>query len=102
MPEKVLDLFDEMVIKPDEFTLTLLFSACAHVSNDQAMKIGKKLLDQMPNSFRNSTILLTSAIHMLMRFGDVTSAEHLFDRIKKKDAITYGAMMKGNLIFIIF
>ncbi|CAF4321038.1 unnamed protein product, partial [Rotaria sordida] len=32
---------------------------------------------------------------MLMEFGDVENAENLFQTMKKKDIITYGAMMKG-------
>jgi pentatricopeptide repeat protein len=50
----------------------------------------------MATDFRNNTNLLNSAIHMLMRFGDVKCAERLFESIKKTDVISYGAMMKGN------
>jgi len=85
-----------MIIQPDAVTLTIIFNACAQVNDDRARKIGYKLLDQMANDFRNNTILLTSAIHMLMRFGDVKCAEQLFQSIKKTDVISYGAMMKGN------
>jgi hypothetical protein len=96
MSDKVLDLLDNMIIQPDAVTLTIIFNACAEVNDDRAKKIGNKLLDQMPNDFRNNTILLNSAIHMLMSFGDVKSAEKLFESIKKTDVISYGAMMKGN------
>ncbi|CAF3580309.1 unnamed protein product [Rotaria sordida] len=77
MPEKVLDLLNEMTIEPNNFTLTLLFNACARVANDRAMRIGRKLLDKMPNDFRNDTVVLTSAAHMLMKFGEAESAEHV-------------------------
>jgi pentatricopeptide repeat protein len=30
-----------------------------------------------------------------MKFGDVQYAENLFQKIKKKDIVTYGAMMNG-------
>ena len=96
MPDKVIDLLDEMVVKPNEFTLTITFNACAQLSNDRAKKIGNKLLDHMPKHFRNDSILLRSAVYMLMRFGDVRKAEHLFEMIKKKSIITYTAMIKGN------
>ncbi|CAM4821705.1 unnamed protein product [Rotaria magnacalcarata] len=65
MLEKVLDLFDEMKIKPNQPSTAILFSTCARL-----------------------------AINILMRFGDVTSAEHFF-QIIKKNIITYGAMMNG-------
>ncbi|CAF2151011.1 unnamed protein product, partial [Rotaria magnacalcarata] len=93
--EKVLDLFNEMKIEPDQFNLSTLFNACAVLNNNRAMKTGKKLLDEMPENYRNNNITSTSAIDMLMKFGDVESAETIFRSIKTKDIITYGAMMKG-------
>ncbi|CAF5228110.1 unnamed protein product, partial [Rotaria magnacalcarata] len=59
------------------------------------MKIGKKLLAEMPENYRNNDIASTSAIDMLMKFGDVESAERIFRSIKTKNIITYGAMIKG-------
>ncbi|CAF5045388.1 unnamed protein product, partial [Rotaria magnacalcarata] len=97
MPTKVLDLFDEMNIESNQAILAALFSACSRVANDRAMKIGRKLLNQIPKNFLNDDKLLTSAINILMRFGDVSSVENLFQTIKKKDIVAYGAMMKGNL-----
>ena len=52
----------------------------------------------MPNGFRNDNVVLTSAIDMLMKFGDVRSAERMFELIKKKNIVTYGAMMNGYTI----
>ncbi|CAF1683191.1 unnamed protein product, partial [Rotaria magnacalcarata] len=93
--EKVLDLFDEMKIEPDQFNLSTLFNACAVLNNNRAMKTGKKLLDEMPENYRNNNITSTSAIDMLMKFGDVERAERIFRSIKTKNIITYGAMVKG-------
>ncbi|CAF5171129.1 unnamed protein product, partial [Rotaria magnacalcarata] len=93
--EKVLDLFDEMKIEPDQFTLSVLFNACAVLNNNRAMKTGKKLLAKMPENYRNNNITSTSAIDMLMKFGDVESAERIFRLMKTKNIITYGAMVKG-------
>ncbi|CAF3824244.1 unnamed protein product [Rotaria sp. Silwood1] len=95
MPEKVLNLFDEMTIEANKYTLAVLFNVCAELANDRAIKLGKKLLDKMPENLRNDNIVLTSAIHMLMKFGDIQNAENLFQSIKKKDIITYGVLMKG-------
>ncbi|CAF1641852.1 unnamed protein product [Rotaria magnacalcarata] len=93
--EKVLDLFDEMKIEPDQFNLSTLFNACAVLNNNRAKKTGKKLLDEMPENYRNNNITSTSAINMLMKFGDVETAERIFRSIKTKNIITYGAMVKG-------
>jgi hypothetical protein len=95
-PEKVFDLLDQMIIKPNEVTLAIIFNACAQVNNDRARQIGNNLLNQMPTDFRNNAFLLTSAVSMLMRFGDVKIAEQLFELIKKKDIFGYNAMIQGN------
>ncbi|CAF1615668.1 unnamed protein product [Rotaria magnacalcarata] len=84
MTEKVFDLLDEMEIKPDSFTLAILFKACAELANDRAIKIGRKLLDEMPENYRNNNnAVLNSAMHMLMKFGDIQSVERFF-RLNKK------------------
>ena len=98
MPEKVFDLLDQTNIEFNQFTLAVLFNACAHVANDRAKQIGKEYLNKMPDHYQNNTVLLTSAITMLMKFGDIQNAENLFRMIKTKDIVTYGAMMKGYLI----
>jgi hypothetical protein len=87
-----------MTIKPDRSTLMTLFNACAQFVNDRSIKLGKKLVEQMPDNCRDDIILLTSSLHMLMKFGDIQSAEKIFKMIKSKDIVTYGAMMKGNLL----
>lgn len=96
MPEKLLDLLDQMVIEPDDINTTFILNACAQLNNDRAMRIGKKFLHEKLNKIRNNNVILNSAIHMLMKFRDVTSAENIFEMIKKKDMYTYGTMMKGN------
>ncbi|CAF1270060.1 unnamed protein product [Adineta steineri] len=95
MLDKVLDLFDEIKIQPSPIILIMLFGVCARTNNDRAKQTGRKFHNEMSKDFLNDNILLTSAINMLMRFGDVKKAEDLFQIIKKKDIITYGAMMKG-------
>ncbi|CAF5136012.1 unnamed protein product, partial [Rotaria magnacalcarata] len=49
----------------------------------------------MPENYRNNDIASTSAIDMLMKFGDVESAERMFRSIKAKGANIYGALMNG-------
>ncbi|CAF2096759.1 unnamed protein product, partial [Rotaria magnacalcarata] len=95
MFEKALDLFEQIDIELDDVTHTIAFNACAKLCNDRAMKIGKELLAKMPENYRNHNITSTSAIDMLMKFGDVESAERIFRSIKAKNIITYGAMVKG-------
>ncbi len=98
MYEKALDLFEQMSLGQNEVTLTIVFNACAHLSNDRAKQIGKKFLEQIPKDSQQKNILLTSALHMLMKFGDVQSAENIFRSIMNKGIVTYNAMIKGKLL----
>ncbi|CAF4193321.1 unnamed protein product, partial [Rotaria sordida] len=56
MSEKALDLFEKIDLKLDDVTYIIVFNACAQVANDRAMKIGRKLLHEMPVSCRNNNI----------------------------------------------
>ncbi|CAF5228720.1 unnamed protein product, partial [Rotaria magnacalcarata] len=96
MFEKALDLFEKIDIELDDVIYTIAFNCCAKLCNDRAMKIGKELLAKMPKNYRKDNITSNSAIDMLMKFGDVESAERIFRSIKTKNIITYGAMVKGN------
>ncbi|CAF4818458.1 unnamed protein product, partial [Rotaria magnacalcarata] len=95
MFERALDLFEQIHLNFDSVTYTVVFNACAGLANDRAMKIGRKLLDEMPEHYRNDVVVLTSAMHMLMKFGDIQSAERIFRSNKKKDIITYNALING-------
>jgi hypothetical protein len=96
MPEKALDLFENMTVDTDEVVHLILFNACAALSNERAKALGKKQLAQMPRSFLEHANLVSSAVDMLMKFGDVAEAEDLFKLLKKKKHSLYGALMKGN------
>jgi pentatricopeptide repeat protein len=95
MPEKVLEMFDRMSVQPDEVITTILFNACAKVADPHAMNVGKRLLNQLSAAFFEDQILVTAAIDMLMRFGEVRYAEYVFSKLKKRDAASYGGMMNG-------
>ncbi|CAF1269869.1 unnamed protein product, partial [Rotaria magnacalcarata] len=95
MFEKALDLFEQIDIELGDVTYTIVFNACAKLCNDRAMKIGKELLAKMPENYRNDNIISTSALDMLMKFGDIESAERMFRSIKAKGTTIYGALMNG-------
>ena len=95
MSEKALDLFEQIPFNLDEVSYTIVFNACAKLLDDRAKQLGRKILQQMPKEFQTNNYIRNSAVKMLMNFGDVESAERLFELTKKKDIIIYGAMMKG-------
>ena len=72
-----------------------MFSACASLCDERAVQLGNKLLNQIPSLGLNGTMLVNSAIHMLMKFGEVERAELLFSRIREPESYAYGVMMNG-------
>ena len=96
MPEKVLDMFNEMPIKPDSVVISIFFNACAKLANAHAMRLGKDVLEQLPGDILTDGKLVNAAIDMFMKCSDVSSAEHLFERLQSKSPVTYGAMMQGK------
>ncbi|CAF1029060.1 unnamed protein product [Rotaria magnacalcarata] len=95
LSEKALDLFEKISMKPNEVLSTIVFNACASLSNEKAVQLGKKIFDEMPKGYLNNIVLVTSAIDMFMKFGEIESAEYLFSQIKQKNSYSYGAMMQG-------
>jgi len=57
----------------------------------------KKVSKDIPKSFYSNPRLLTSLLDALMKCGDITDAESLFNSSTKKDPGIYGAMMKGYI-----
>jgi hypothetical protein len=96
MPEKVLQMADGMSLQPNEVIATILFNACAKVTDLHTVKLGKTVLSQLPTEFFDDHILINSAADMLMKFGEVNDAEKLFKKIKRKNAIVHGTMMQGH------
>lgn len=96
MTEKALDLFEQMLVKPNNVIYMITFKACAELSNERAKTSGSKLLDEIRSISMTDHVVLSSAIHMLMKFDCVYDAEHLFGSIRTKDVFSYGIMMKGK------
>ncbi|CAF1139873.1 unnamed protein product [Adineta ricciae] len=95
MFEKTLDLFETLPFVADEAIYVMALSSCSHLTNDRARRIGKQLIDNLPEDFKRSENVMNSTIFMLMKFGNVDEAEKLLHQMKHKSIYTYGAMMKG-------
>ncbi|CAF1464338.1 unnamed protein product [Rotaria sordida] len=96
MANKAIDLFNE-IKDPDEIVTNLLFNVCAELKTSEALSLTKKVSSQMPKSFYSNLRLLTSLLDALIKCGDVTHAQSLFDASTKKILPMYGAMMKGYI-----
>jgi hypothetical protein len=79
-----------MSISPNEYTYTILFKTCSQLNE-------KELLQNLPNQYLHHTIILNSALHMLMQHGEVLLGEKLFSQMNK-DTTSYGVMMSGKII----
>ncbi|UJR34288.1 hypothetical protein I4U23_021692 [Adineta vaga] len=98
MPEKVIELYEKISIKVDEVITTLLFNACAKLSNEYSIRIGNHVLNRLPKSFLQYRNLLHLTIDMLMKFGQVEDAEDFFRQVKTFDSTIYGIIMNGYKI----
>jgi hypothetical protein len=96
MPEKVLQLFQQISVEPDEVLVTILFNACAKLADHSSIKLGKDVLNRLSTQFRKHQKLMNAAVDMLMKFGDVQAAENLFQSIENKSVATYATMIQGR------
>jgi pentatricopeptide repeat protein len=65
------------------------------LGSNEALNLIRKVSKQMPKSFHSNSRLLTSLLDALMKCGDITDAESLFNSSIKNDSGMYGAMMNG-------
>ncbi|CAF5051592.1 unnamed protein product, partial [Rotaria sp. Silwood1] len=93
--DKVLDVFEKIPLKPNEVLYSIFYNACASLSNEKSIQIGKKYFNQMPTIYLNDIVLTNSAIHMFMKFNEIGIAESLFSKMKKRTLYTYGVMING-------
>ena len=96
MPEKVIDLLDEMGMKSKKETVALPLHDNVNDGNTHSVSMGRQIANRLPNSFVEHYEVTNSVIEMLMNEGDVDSAERLFERVKNKTVITYGVMMQST------
>jgi pentatricopeptide repeat protein len=90
-----LDLHDDASSMLNANLYSIMFDACAALSNDRAITFDMQLLEQIPQIVYDDPFAIGSALHMLMTFDEVKAAERLFSHMKKRDAPSYEVMMNG-------
>ncbi|CAF0947573.1 unnamed protein product [Adineta ricciae] len=93
-PEKAVELF-EQIKHPDAVLVTLFFKACAQVPSEHSLNLVKKIWGKYRDTSLLNSHALTSLINVLMKHGDLESAETVFNQQSSKGPSMYGAMMKG-------
>jgi hypothetical protein len=89
-----LELFRKLSLPANEYLFSTLFKICAQLTDAESIEFGRSILKSLPVKYQSNTVVLTSALHMLMTHGDIPAGEQLFARIEK-NTITYDAMMSG-------
>jgi pentatricopeptide repeat protein len=94
--KEVLKLFREMQmsnVKPDEFTMVSILTACAHLGALELGEWAKTYIDK--NKIKNDTFIGNALIDMYFKCGNVEKAMKIFNEMQKKDKFTWTAMIVG-------
>ncbi|KAL4626484.1 hypothetical protein ACB092_05G099600 [Castanea dentata] len=97
--KEALALFREMQtsnIKPDEFTMVSVLTACAHLG---ALELGewiKTYIDK--NKIKNDVYVGNALIDMYFKCGSVEKAQRIFKEMPRIDKFTWTAMILGLAI----
>ncbi|XP_057861159.2 uncharacterized protein LOC131069670 [Cryptomeria japonica] len=93
---EALILFDQMQetdMKPNRVTLVSVLPACAHLA---ALQKGKEIHDYATRSgLQADASVVTALINMYAKCGRINVARGLFDKMPRKDAIAWNAMIAG-------
>ena len=91
-----MDLFESLPEPPDGASQAIACNACASLCNERAIQLGYRVIGDMPQIRKSNPSLVGSLLNMLMKFGQVDDAEHLFESLEKKTLAIYGTMMQGK------
>lgn len=92
---KATELFNQ-IENPNPIMYNLFFTACAQQGTGESLNLVKTVYGGMPKSFHSNLHVVTSVLDALMKCGDVSNAELLFNKSSKKDLFMFGVMMKGK------
>lgn len=91
-------LFREMMgagFEPNEMTLVSVLGACGELGD---LKFGTWVEEfVMENKMVLNSYMGSALIHMYGKCGDLVSARRIFDSMKKKDKVTWNAMITGQV-----
>ncbi|KAJ0527150.1 putative tetratricopeptide-like helical domain superfamily [Helianthus annuus] len=95
-PGSALELFERMKVEgfePNEMTLVSVVSACGELGN---LSLGRLVEEYVvENRMRMSSYIGSALIGMYAKCGDLVSARRIFDKMTKKDLVTWNAMITG-------
>jgi len=94
--KEALRVFHQMLMshsKPDSITMVGVLPACSHLG---ALQQGKSFHDYIIRSgFESDVSVATALIDMYAKCGSIQIARKLFDRMPKRDVVSWSAMISG-------
>eukprot|EP01018_Ginkgo_biloba_P012519 Gb_27057 [translate_table: standard] len=93
---EALSLFNEMQlqhVKPDMVTMVAVLPACANLSAVQQGKRSHGFI--IKSGFESDVVISTSLIDMYAKCGSTETAYQLFDRMSKRNVVSWNAMIAG-------
>ncbi|KAI6671960.1 hypothetical protein NL676_006845 [Syzygium grande] len=96
--DEALDLYHRMLwvgIKPDVYTFPCVLRTCGGVPD---LARGREVhVHVIRHGFESDVDVLNALITMYMKCGDVVSARLVFDRMSRRDRISWNAMISGYI-----
>ncbi|KAK4773568.1 hypothetical protein SAY87_028587 [Trapa incisa] len=93
---EALDVFDEMNrtgVRPDPITFTSILSVCAQMTS---LEKGKEIHESIKeNRFETNEIVMGALLEMYAKCGAVDEAYHVFERLSRKDLMSWTSMITG-------
>ncbi|CAN0879487.1 Putative pentatricopeptide repeat-containing protein At5g37570 [Linum grandiflorum] len=96
-PNQALEMFTEMElagIKPDEFVMVSLMSACSQIASLEMADWVHHYLSKSPVDVSQNHVM-SALIDMNTRCGNMARAETLFEKMPQRNLVAYCSMIKG-------
>ncbi|KAK1372532.1 Pentatricopeptide repeat-containing protein [Heracleum sosnowskyi] len=85
--------FSKMNVMPNRTTIVTVLSACISI---RAVKIGKCVYCYSLKNFCEDNVVLGNVVlDFFVKFGDLGCARYLFDRMRKRDVVSWTTMVGG-------
>ncbi|XP_059067511.1 pentatricopeptide repeat-containing protein At2g22070 [Cryptomeria japonica] len=94
--EKAMELFKQMQldgVQPDQFTFASILPACAKIGAlQQGMHIHQSIIE---SGFLPNVVVTSALVDMYAKCGNIHKARKLFDKMSKRDVVSWNAMIAG-------
>ncbi|XP_010255142.1 PREDICTED: pentatricopeptide repeat-containing protein At1g08070, chloroplastic-like [Nelumbo nucifera] len=95
-PKEALDMFDQMQslgLRPNSVTMVGVISACSQLGD---IERGRRAHDYLVRTgMEMNTVVSTSLLDMYIKCGFIDEARELFDRMPRKDVVSWNALING-------